>query len=174
MRMFTKAGRAAIFDRKVFTEAFFDDDTMADGAIVVAAVAGATYIGILLRLGVFSRFSVTGLFGVLIGSVASWLILGFASWFAATRLFNANVRPQTLIGMQGLAPLPLLLDIFDSPISWIGLVWYLVVLVIATKEGTELDYKTASVAVLIGAAAAAVARALLGVPFGLLSGALVG
>lgn len=173
MKMLTRAGRASLFDRKVFTEAFFDDDTMADGAIVVALVAAATYFGTLIRFGVLDRFEITDLFGVLIGSVASWLILGFATWFAATRLFEASSRPQTLVGMQGLAPLPLVLEIFGSPISWVGLVWYLGVLVIATKEATDLDYKTAGVAVLIGAAAAAVVRALLGVPFGLLSGVLV-
>lgn len=170
MKMLTRAGRATLLDRKAFTEAFFDDDTMADGAIVVAMVAAVTYVGILFRFGALDRFSVTGFFSVLIGSVASWLILGFATWFAATKLFQASSRPQTLIGMQGLAPLPLLLDIFGSPISWVGFLWYLAILVIATKEGTDLDYKTASVAVLIGAAAAAVVRALLGVPFGLLSG----
>jgi hypothetical protein len=72
--------------------------------------------------------------------------------------------------MQGLAVLPLLLEIFGSPISWIGLVWYLAVLVIATKEATELDYKFAGVAVLIGFAVAAVVRLLIGAPFGLFSG----
>ena len=170
VKMFTKAGRAAIFDRSVYTEAFFDDDTMADGALVVAAVGALTYLGILVRFGRLGAFSVTDLFAVLIGSIASWLILGFATWFAATRLFNASTRPQTLIGLQGLAALPLLLDILGSPISWIGFLWYLAVLVLATKEGAELDFRTASVVVLIGAAAAALVRALLGVPFGLLSG----
>jgi hypothetical protein len=72
--------------------------------------------------------------------------------------------------MHGLAPLPLLLEALGSPISWGGLVWYLAVLVVATKEGTDLPYKNAAVAVLIGFAAAALVRALLRVPFAVFGG----
>lgn len=169
--MLTRAGRAAIFDRKVYTEAFFDNDAMADGAIIVAGVGALTYLGFLVRVGDFSAFDLRGLFQVLIASVVSWLILGFATWFAANRLFDGSGRPQTLLAMHGLAPLPLLLEVLGSPIAWLGVVWYLAVLVVATKEGTDLDYKFAGVAVLIGFAAAFLIRALLRVPFGLFSGA---
>ncbi len=160
-----------MFDRKAFTEAFFDDDATADGALVVAAVGAVTYLGLLVRFGALDRFDVAGLFQVLIASVVSWLILGFATWFAATRLFSASLRPQTLIAMHGLAALPLLLDILGHPIAWAGLLWYLAVLVVATREATEIPFKHAAVAVLIGFALAAIVRALLGVPFALLAGA---
>ncbi|MGD2101837.1 MAG: YIP1 family protein [Acidimicrobiia bacterium] len=169
--MFTRAGRAAIFDRRAFTEAFFDDDAMADGAIVVAVVGALTYFGALLRFSAITSFDLAALFQVLIASVASWLILGFATWFAATRLFKSTGRPQTLVAMHGLAPLPLLLEALGSPISWVGLAWYLAILVVATKEGANLPYKNSAVAVLIGFAAAVLIRALLRVPFALFSGA---
>lgn len=170
--MFTRAGRAAIFDRNVYTEAFFDDDAMADGAIVVALVGAATYVGFLVRAG-FGRFDLAGLIEVVLYSVVGWLILGFATWFAATRLFQATGRPQTLLALQGLAVLPLLLEIFGSPISWIGLIWYVAILVVATKQASDLPYKEAGVSVLIGFAAAFIVRLLLGAPFALLSGAFV-
>lgn len=163
--MFTRAGRAAIFDRKVYTEAFFDNDAMADGAIIVASVGALTYLIFLVRFGAFSAFDLTSLFQILLASVTSWLILGYATWFAANRLFQGSGRPQTLLAMQGLAPLPLVLEAFGALISSVGLVWYLAILVMATKEGTDLDYKFAGVSVLIGFAAAALVRALLGVPF---------
>jgi hypothetical protein len=168
--MFTRAGRAAIFDKRAFTEAFFDDDAMADSAIIVALVGAATYLGVLLRFGAFDRFDLAMLLQALIISVASWLILGFATWFAATRFFGSSNRPQTLIAMQGLAALPLLLEIFGSPISWVGLIWYLAILVLATKEATDLDYKFSGVSVLIAFAITAVIRLLIGAPFALLSG----
>lgn len=171
--MFTRAGRAAFFDRKVYTEAFFDNDAMADGAIVVASVGAVTYLLFLVRLGELGSFDLTALFQVLIASVASWLILGFATWFAANRLFQGSGRPQTLLAMHGLAPLPLVLDALGRPIAWLGLVWYLAILVVATKEGTDLEYKFSAVAVLIGFAAAFIIRALLRVPFAAFSGALV-
>ncbi len=163
--MFTRAARAAILDRKAFTEAFFDDDAAADGAILVALVGAGVYLGSLTFHGVLSFFSLGSLLQALIGSVASWLILAFATWFAATRLFGSSNRPQTMIGQHGLAPLPLVLEIFGGLTAAVGLVWYLVILVVATREASDLPLRPAAVSVLIGFAAAAIIRALLGVPF---------
>jgi len=163
--MFTRAGRAAILDRKAFTEAFFDGDAAADGAIIVALVGAATYLGTLLRLGAFDFFSIARLFQSVIAAVISWLILAFATWFVATRLFRSTSRPQSMIAMHGLAPLPLILEIFGSLVGGLGLIWYLVILVLATQEAAELKIKDAAVSVLIGFAAAALLRALIGVPF---------
>ena len=168
--MFTRAGRAAILDRKAFTEAFFDGDAAADGAIIVALVGAATYLGTLLRLGAFDFFSIARLFQSVIAAVISWLILAFATWFVATRLFRSTSRPQSMIAMHGLAPLPLILEIFGSLVGGLGLIWYLVILVLATQEAAELKIKDAAVSVLIGFAAAAVLRALIGVPFAVLGG----
>jgi len=171
--MFTRAGRAAILDRKAFTEAFFDGDAAADGAIIVALVGAATYLGTLLRLGAFDFFSIARLFQSVIAAVISWLILAFATWFVATRLFRSTSRPQSMIAMHGLAPLPLILEIFGSLVGGLGLIWYLVILVLATQEAAELKIKDAAVSVLIGFAAAALLRALIGVPFAVL-GSLFG
>lgn len=179
IKMFSRAGRAAMFDRKAFTKAFFDDDAAADGAIVVASVGALTYFGRLFWLGAFGFFSIGGLLESLLASVVSWLILAFATWFAATRLFNSGGRPQAMIALHGLAALPLLLEIpvsleratFDlvDLIAGVGLIWYLAVLVLATREASDLDVRNAAVAVLIGFAAAALVRALLGVPFAVFS-----
>ncbi len=164
--MLTRAARAAILDRKVFTEVFFDDDAMADAAIVVSLVGALSYLGdTLLGVGRLGSFSIIGLLQLVIVAVASWLILGFATWFAASRLFGATNRPQTLIAMHGLAVLPLLLEIFGGLLATAGLIWYLVVLVVATKEGTDVAMRDAAISVLIGLAAAVVIRALLRVPF---------
>ena len=175
MKMLTRSVRAALLDRKVFTEAFFDDDAAADGAIIVAGVGALTYLGWWVR-GV-AQLSIAGLFGVLIASIVSWLILALATWFVATRLFAASSRPPAMMAMHGLAALPLVLELFRDEfgglLSGIGLVWYLVVLVVGTQEATDLDLKKAAVSVLIGFAAAALVRALIGVPFALL-GSLFG
>ncbi|MGB7861450.1 MAG: hypothetical protein WBM90_13215 [Acidimicrobiia bacterium] len=170
MKMLTRAGRAAILDRRAFTEAFFDGDAAADAAIIVAGVGGLTYAGFLLRVGALGAFDLASLIQVLIASVVSWLILAFATWFVATRLFQSSGRPQTMMALQGLAALPLLLEIFGRWMGGVGLIWYLVVLVLATQEASELKTKDAAVSVLIGFAVAALARALIGVPFAILGG----
>ncbi len=162
--MLTRAGRAAILDRKAFTEAFFDGDAAADGAIIVALVGAATYLGT-LRLGAFDFFTIARLFQSIIAAVVSWLILALATWFAASRLFGSTNRPQTMIAMHGLAPVPLVLEIFGGLVAGLALIWYLVILVLATQEASDLKMRDAAVSVLIGFAAAVLLRAFIGVPF---------
>ena len=163
--MFSRAGRAALLDRKPFTEAFFDNDAAADGAILVTAVAGAAYVGRLVINGTLGRFSFLALLQIVIAGVASWLILGFATWFTATRLFGASGRPQTMLGLQGLAVLPLLLELGGRWLSAVGLIWYLMILVIATREAADINVRDAAVSVLIGFAVAVIFRTLLRAPF---------
>lgn len=159
-----------MFQRNAFKEAYFDSDSAADSAIVVSLVGAVTYLGILFSFGNLGRFSLTELFSVVIAAVTSWLILAFATWGVARWFFESMSRPQVMIGVQGFAVLPLVLDIFQSRIAGaVGLVWYLALLVIATQEVTDLDLKKSSVSVLIGFAAAALVRALLGVPFAVFS-----
>ncbi|HEY4607459.1 MAG TPA: hypothetical protein VIH55_07390, partial [Acidimicrobiia bacterium] len=122
--MFSRAGRAALLDRKPFTEAFFDGDSAADAAILVSSVAGVSYVGQLLAVGRIGDFSLATLLQVVIAGVVAWLIVGFATWFTATRLFGATGRPQTMIALQGLAVLPLLLEPFGRIGATIGLLWY--------------------------------------------------
>jgi hypothetical protein len=167
--MFSRAGRAAILDRKPFNEAYFDGDSAADAAILVALVAAVTYVGRLLVNGAIGLFRIEELFQFVIAGVVSWLILGFASWFAATRLFQSTGRPQTFIALQGLAVLPLVLELFGRIGGAIGLIWYLVILVVGTREAGNIDTRNAAVSVLIGFAIAAIFRTLLGVPFAIFS-----
>ncbi len=164
-KMFTRAGRATIFDRRAYTEAFFDNDAAADGAILVALVGAAAYVGMLVRAGALGVFGIRGLLEFVLGFIVAWLILAFATWFIATRLFGGHGRPQTMIAMHGLAPLPLLLEIGGVILGGIGLVWHLGILTVATTEASNLDLRKAAVSVLIGFALAALARALLRVPY---------
>jgi hypothetical protein len=154
-----------MLDRKPFTEAFFDGDSAADAAILVSIVAGVTYVGRLLLNGVIGLFDFPTLLQVVIAGVVSWLVLGFATWFAATRLFQSTAKPQTMIALQGLAVLPLVLELFGQVGGVVGLIWYLVILVVGTREAAGIDTRNAAVSVLIGLAVAVIFRALLGVPF---------
>jgi hypothetical protein len=74
-----------------------------------------------------------------------------------------------MIALQGLAVLPLLLELFGQIPGAIGLIWYLVVLVVGTREAAAIDTRNAAVSVLIGFAIAAIFRTLLGVPFAIFS-----
>jgi len=163
-KIFNRLFRASLFQRAAFREAYFDNDASADGAITVSLVAAATYLGLLAASSL--TFSVTGLLAWVIGGVTSWLILAFATWGVARYFFSSMARPQIMVGVHGLAVLPLVLDVFDNQaIGALGLVWYIALLVIGTREVTDLDIKKSGVSVLIGFAAAVLVRALLNVPF---------
>lgn len=164
-KMFTRAGRATVFDRRAYTEAFFDNDAAADGAILVALVGAATYAGLLIKTGAFGAFSIQDLLGRVLAALIAWLVLAFATWFMATRLFGGSGRPQTMIAMHGLGPLPLLLEIGGVLLGGIGLLWHLGILTMATGEATGLDLRKSGVSVLVGFALAALVRALIRVPF---------
>jgi hypothetical protein len=170
--MFSRAGRAALLDRKPFTEAFFDNDAAADAALLVSSVAGATYLGAIL-ISDTAGFSVEGIARTVITGLISWLILALATWFSASRLFDGGGRPQTMLGLHGLAVLPLLLELAGGWLAGLGTVWYLVILGLATREAAGLTTREGAVSVLIGFAVVAIFRAIIGVPFAVF-GALAG
>lgn len=164
--MLKRAARATIFDRRAYNEAFFDDDAAADGAILYAVVAAVVYLAVLALAGTLGSVSIRGLLQVVLAFVMGWLILAMTTWFVATRLFSAAMRrPQMMIAMHGLAPLPLLLEIGGPAIGGVGLVWHLAILTVATREGTNIDTRRAAVSVLIGFALAALVRFLFQIPF---------
>lgn len=168
VKIFSRAVRAALFDKKAFTETFFDDDAAPDGAILVASVGVIGYLAALLWRSGFAGFNLTGLIQGVLASVISWLILALATWFVASRMFGARSRPQTMMGLHGLAVLPLLLEIPGGRLfPAIGLIWYLAILVVATREAGDITPRDAGVSVLIGFAIAVLVRALFGAPFAL-------
>ena len=156
--------RTTFFDRKALTEASFDDDAPADAAIIVAGVGLLTYL--LAAVIGPGGFDAASLIQLVLAGVMAWLVLALATWFVATRLFGARSSPQTIMGLQGLASLPLILGAFDNEaVQAVGLVWYLVLLVIATREAGNLSTRNAGVSVLIGFAVAALVRMIFGAPF---------
>jgi hypothetical protein len=70
-----------------------------------------------------------------------------------------------MIALQGLAVLPLVLELFGTIGGAVGLIWYLVILGVGTREAAGISTRNAAVSVLIGFAVAALFRALLNVPF---------
>lgn len=167
-KILSRALRAARFDRSVFTETFFDDDAAADGAILVGAVGVLGYLGSLIFHGGLAAFSLSVMIQGVLASVVSWLVLAMTTWFVASRMFGLRSRPQAMMGLHGLAVLPLLLEVpAIALLSALALVWYLVLLVAATQESGSLSVRDAGVSVLIGFALAALVRLLFGMPFAL-------
>lgn len=165
-KIFSRAVRGAMMDRKAFAEVFWDDDATADGVIVVASVAAVSFVFIALTRADISISSIPALLQTAIYAVASWLILSAATWFAATKMFKTGGGIQTTMATHGLAYLPTLA--FVVPIAIvpvIGLVWYIAVLTRATQEAVSSDTKTAFLSVLVGFAFMLIIQAIFRLPF---------
>lgn len=164
MRTLQRALRAAIFDRKVHRDLFFDADATADAVLLVAAISGITYLGVIARVG-FEAFSVTGLFEVIIGGLVAWLILAAGTWLASTKLLQGSGQLQTMMRLHGHCELPLVLAAFGPWGATVGLVWSAAAKVPATAEGASLDIVKSAAAVLVGYALVVLIRLIFQLPF---------
>lgn len=165
-KIFSRAFRGAMLDRKAFAEVFWDDDATADGVIVVASVAVASFLIVVVTGASFSIGLIPALLTAAISAVASWLILAAATWFAATRMFKTGGGIQTTMATHGLAYVPTITFAIPIPIvPVIGLVWYLAVLTRATQESVSSNTKTAFLAVLVGFAFMLMIQAVFQLPF---------
>jgi len=165
-KIFTRAVRGAMLDRKAFAEVFWDDDATADGVIVVAVTAVASFLIFALTRASVSLSSIPALLQTAVSAVASWLILAAATWFASTRMFKTGGGIQTMMATHGLAYLPTIAFAIPFAIAPVlGLVWYIAVLVRATQEAVSSDTKTAFLAVLVGFAFMLIIQAVFQLPF---------
>jgi hypothetical protein len=165
-KIFTRAARGAMLDRKAFAEVFWDDDATADGVIVVALTAVASFVIVALTRASVSLGSIPALLQTTVSAVASWLILAAATWFAATRLFKTGGGIQTTMATHGLAYLPTIAFVIPIAIApVVGLIWYIAVLTRATQEAVSTSTRTAFLAVLVGFAFMLIIQAIFALPF---------
>lgn len=165
-KILSRTFRGAMLDRKAFSEVFWDDDAVADGVIVVAAVSALSFLVVALTRASVSLSSIPALLQTAVSGVASWLILSAATWFAATRLFKTGGGIQTMMATHGLAYLPTLAFVIPFALApVIGLVWYVAVLTRATQEAISSDTKVAFLSVLVGFAFMLMIQAIFRLPF---------
>lgn len=159
-----RAVRAAIFDRKVQRDLFFDADATADAVLLVSAIGAVVYLGLVVRVGFFA-FSVTGILEAVIGSLVGWLILAAGTWLAATKLLAGAGQLQTMMRMHGHCELPLVLAAFGPVPATVGLVWSAAAKVVATGEASSLDTVKSVAAVLVGFALVVLIQLVFQLPF---------
>lgn len=162
-----QAWRAATFDRRAFGDWIFSASANGDAALLVIGVAIVRWLTAVIQRGAFS-LDVLGLVNEIITTLASWVFLAAASWFAGTRLFGGVGDWQTVLRLQGLAYLPnvlVVLVLFGGPFAtWaptVGTVWYLAAAVVGTSVALSLKLRDAVLSVLIGAAIVVAVRTLL-------------
>lgn len=162
-KIFIRAWRGALFQKSAFEESFWDDDATADGVLLVALVSGSTVVISAVLSGSIRAGLLLGLIGGMISGVASWLILAACVWVVSTKIFKTGGGIQTMMATHGLAYLPLGLVAIPNAYARIGaVIWYLAVIVVATRVATDSNQKTAGLSVLVGYAVLAILSAVLG------------
>lgn len=166
-KIFSRALRGSMFDKKAFEHAYWDDDATADGVILVATVSAVSFVIRAVLSADLGTRAVLGVLGAAISGVAGWLILAACVWVASTKIFKTGGGLQTMMAAHGLAYLPLILTAIPIPLVGVAAVlWYLAVLVVATRATTDSSQKLAILSVLVGYAVLVLLSALLsGVTF---------
>jgi hypothetical protein len=166
-KIFSRALRGSMFGKKAFEHAYWDDDATADGVILVASVSAVSFLIRAILSGGLGTGAVLGLLGAAVSGVAGWLILAACVWVASTKIFKTGGGLQTMMAAHGLAYLPLILTAVPIPlVGAAAVVWYLAVLVVATRATTDSSLKLAVLSVLVGYAVLVLLSALLsGVTF---------
>lgn len=156
--------RLSSFDRQAARRISFDSSATADAVVLVAAIE-AILVGVLLA--VTRRFDLIGLLEAVILGIAGWLILAAAIWLMGTKIVKGSGTIEAMIRVSGFARLPLLLGVIDyltgsGIFRLVGLVWHLVLLVVAAGVVLGLQLKEAVAAVALGAALIAVVQLVFG------------
>jgi len=155
-----KAIRLTFFDQRTARQVMFEHGATADAVMIVAAVHAIVILVNSIRFGTFDLLGL--LEGVIIG-IAGWLFLSFAIWLMATKLLKGNGDPQTMIRTAGFASLPLLLGAVG--LAWVGVLWYVALLVVVAKVVFGLRWVEAGAAVVLGAALIYLVQIILGATF---------
>jgi hypothetical protein len=166
-KIFSRALRGAMFDKKAFENAYWDDDATADGVILVATVSAVAFVIRAVLSSGLGTGAVLGVLGAAVSGVAGWLILAACVWVASAKIFKSGGGLQTMMAAHGLAYLPLALTAVPIPLVGVAAVlWYLAVLVVATRATTDSSLKIAVLSVLVGYAVLVLLGAILqGVTF---------
>lgn len=90
-KIFSRALRGAMFDKKAFEHAFWDDDATADGVILVASVSAISFVIRAVLSNGLGTGAILGVLGAAVTGVAGWLILAACVWVASTKMFKTEI-----------------------------------------------------------------------------------
>ena len=157
--MIQRAVRAAMLDRRLYSQLTFESSATADGVIIVAGIAAILYLaGAWASRSPLAEWPIGVLQSAILGC-ASWLILAFATWLVGSKIFRSSGGMESVIRLHGYAHVPLLLmvavPLIDNGmagqlIAIAATVWFLAALVQATREALDQDNQKAWMSVLLG------------------------
>lgn len=122
-------------DADTFEQIEHDQSATTQAALVVLIVAAAGFIGSLFTGGNFLMALLSGLINAFVG----WLLWSVVTYFIGTSFFGGQADLGEMLRVVGFAYAPGILGIIPCVGPLIGMVWTLVAMVVAIRQGLDVD-----------------------------------
>jgi hypothetical protein len=143
-------------DAQTFEDIEHDPNALSEAALVVLAVALAGSFSGLLRSLLGEGGFVLAIILPIIGAFVGWFIWATVVYLVGTSAFRGEADLNEMLRVTGFAYAPQLLNVFafipclGALLSFIGWIWSLVAMVVAIRQGLDVDNTSAIVTAVIG------------------------
>lgn len=137
-------------DSETFEEIEHDQSATTQAAMVVLAVALLSAVGGLIGAAIGEGSLIMAFISPIISTFAGWLIWSAVLYFVGTSFFGGQADIGEMLRVVGFAYAPMVLGIIPC-FGWIlGLVWTLAALVVAVRQGLDVETGKALIIGVIG------------------------
>jgi hypothetical protein len=153
-------------DAGTFEEIEHDQSATSQAAMVVLAVAVIGAIGGLIGALIGDGNLISAFISPIISTLVVWLIWSAVVYFVGTSFFGGQADIGEMLRVVGFAHAPMVLGIIPC-FGWLlGLVWTLAALVVAVRQGLDVDTGKAVITGVIGFILVVILNLIVGSIFG--------
>jgi hypothetical protein len=132
-------------DAETFEEIEHDQSATTQAVMIVLAVSLIGALG-----GLIGGGGIKGFLNPIVSTLIGWLLWSGATYFVGTSLFGGQADLGEMLRVVGFAHAPMVLSIIPC-FGWIiGLLWTLAALVVAIRQGLDVDTTQAAIVGVIG------------------------
>lgn len=145
--MFNRIVGVLKLDKNTFEQIEHAADATMQALIIVLVVSLLTGLG----QGSASRHGFfTGFLGNLVWTFVAWLLWAAVAYFVGSSLFGGKGSMMGMLRVVGFAYAPMILSIIPCVGAIVGLIWSLVAMFVAVRQGLELDDLKTVLTIIIG------------------------
>jgi len=153
-------------DADTFERIEHDQSATTQAALVVLAVALLGAVGGLIGALLGDGNIIMSFIGPIVNAFIGWILWSAVTYFVGTTLFGGQADLGEMLRVVGFANAPGILGIIPC-FGWIvGLVWTLAAMVVAIRQGLDVDTGRAVVVGLIGFVVVLILNLIIGSVFG--------
>ena len=159
-------------DADTFEQIEHDETATSQAAVVVLMVALLGAVGGLIGALMGAGSPVMAFIGPLVGALVGWVVWSAATYFVGTSMFGGTANMGEMLRVVGFAYAPQLLGLFNfiPCVGWLialaGWIWSLAAMIVAIKQGLDVDTGKAVVTALVGWILVVIINVVIGLVFG--------